>query len=169
MIYSLRGKLIFKDAGTAVIECMGVGYKCWVSQNTSAQLPLLGKEAYLLTYMQVRDDSVDLFGFADSNELESFRMLTTVNGVGARVALVILSVLPVERLALAIASGDEKTLQKCGGVGKKLASRIVLELKDKVGSFGGSMEMEKIASASPSSQSKISEAEIGRASCRERV
>lgn len=133
MIYSLNGKLIFKDATTAVIECVGVGYKCSVSSKSLALLPDEGEQAFLFTYMQVREDSVDLYGFNNKTELEMFKLLISINGVGAKAALSILSFYSPEQVMLFIASQDSKSLTAAAGIGAKIASRIVLELKDKVG------------------------------------
>ncbi len=126
MIYSLRGKLLLSEPGGVVVECAGVGYRCAVSLSTLAKLPGTGSEVFLLTHMVVREDTVDLFGFADTQELASFRLLTTVNGVGARLALTLLSDFSSSQLALAVASGDAKALTRSAGVGNKLAQRIVL-------------------------------------------
>ena len=142
MIYSLRGNIVHSQPGTAVVECCGVGYKCAISLHTYSKLTQ-GREAILLTHMAVREDSVDLFGFFDARELESFRLLISVNGVGPRVALALLSDNTPDSLALAVASGDAKSLTRSAGVGNKLAQRIVLELKDKLGSLdrdGGSLQ-----------------------------
>ncbi len=136
MIYSLRGKLLLAEPGSVVVECAGVGYRCAVSLNTLSCLPPTGSEVFLLTHMVVREDSVDLFGFADAQELASFRLVTSVNGVGARLGLALLSDFTSAQLALAVASGDAKVLTRAAGVGNKLAQRIVLELKDKLGGFG---------------------------------
>ncbi len=137
MIYSLRGTLLLAEPGAAVIECGGVGYRCAVSLNTLSSLPPRGSEATLYTHMQVREDAIDLFGFAEERELASFRLLTSVNGVGAKLALVLLSDFTADRLALAVAAEDAKALTRSMGVGNKLAQRIVLELKDKLGGFAG--------------------------------
>ncbi|MBQ2391687.1 MAG: Holliday junction branch migration protein RuvA [Clostridia bacterium] len=131
MLYSLRGKLIYTDPTTAVIECGGVGYKCTVTHNTLGTLPELGSETMLYTYMNVREDAVDLFGFATIEEQHAFLLLTSVNGVGPKAAISILSELTFSKLALAVSGGDSKTITKAQGVGPKLAQRIVLELKDK--------------------------------------
>lgn len=132
MIYSLKGELIFADFNTAVIECAGVGYKCTISLNTQKDLPKINNPIMLYTYMNVRDDAVDLFGFSQSEELEAFKLLTSVNGVGPKVGVAILSEFSHDKLVLAIATGDSKMLTKAVGVGPKLAQRIILELKDKV-------------------------------------
>ena len=132
MLYSLRGKLIYKEPSFAVIECAGVGYKCFTTMNTHRDLADIGEEVTLYTYMSVREDEVDLFGFIDQNELSCFKMLISVSGVGAKVGLGILSSLSSEQVAMAIASSDSKTLTIAPGVGNKLAQRIILELKDKL-------------------------------------
>lgn len=116
----------------AVIECGGVGFKCLTTLVTQRNLPPLGSQAMLYTYLSVREDAMDLFGFATMQELNCFRMLTSVSGVGAKVGLSILSELTPEQVAMAAASGDSKTLTRAAGVGTKLAQRIVLELQDKV-------------------------------------
>ncbi|MBP1578281.1 MAG: Holliday junction branch migration protein RuvA [Oscillospiraceae bacterium] len=133
MIYSLRGKLIMAQPGVIVVECGGVGYKCAVSLTTLSMLPNKGSEVFIYTYMNVREDAVDLFGFADERELDAFKLLTSVNGVGPKAGLALLSDFTFDKLALAIASGDSKALTKTAGIGNKIAQRIVLELKDKLG------------------------------------
>lgn len=133
MLYSLRGTLIHRELNLAVVECGGVGYQCFITLNTARQLPQVGSEAMLYTVLNVREDAVELFGFADNSELSCFKLLTSVNGVGPKAGLAILSELSPERVVLAIANGDYKALTRAQGVGPKLAQRIVLELKDKVG------------------------------------
>ena len=137
MIYSLRGKLIVAEANAIVVECGGVGYRCAVSLTTRSDMPAIGSDVFVYTYMNVREDAVDLFGFSEESELSTIKLLTSVNGVGPKVALALLSDFSASKLALAIASGDSKALTRAAGVGSKLAQRIVLELKDKIGSFGG--------------------------------
>ena len=136
MIYSLNGKLIFSDASTAVVECGGVGYKCNVSLKTVGALPSVGEDVLLYTYMSVREDAVDLFGFITLEELRCFKLLISVNGVGAKVGIAILSEFTPDFVLAYISSGDYKALTSAAGVGPKLAQRIVLELKDKVGTLG---------------------------------
>ncbi len=133
MLYSVRGTLIHREPSLAVIECGGVGYQCSVTMNTARRLPDIGAEVMLYTILNVREDAVDLFGFADRNELSCFKLLTAVNGVGPKAGLAILSELTPDRVALAAATGDHKAFTRAQGVGPKLAQRIVLELKDKVG------------------------------------
>lgn len=136
MIYSLRGKLIFSDVSVAVVECGGVGYKCTISAKTLGALPETGKEVMLYTHMNVREDAVDLFGFISMDEMRCFKLLISVNGVGAKMGIALLSEFTPEFITSYIASGDYKALTAASGVGPKLAQRIVLELKDKVGSLG---------------------------------
>lgn len=137
MYYSVRGKLIHNEPGIAVIECGGVGYKCFVSMNTLRTLPRIGEEVMLFTHLNVREDAMDLFGFKTNAELQCFKMLTNITGVGPKVGLAILSELTPENVAMAAASGDSKAFSRANGVGPKLAQRITLELKDKVkGIFG---------------------------------
>ena len=135
MIASLRGKFLYSDQTSVVIECAGVGYKCFVTKNTLYNLPSAGDEMFLYTHLAVREDAMDLYGFADLEELNAFKLITSVNGVGAKIGIAILSEFTASQLILAIAGNDAKTLTAAAGVGIKLAQRIVLELKDKVGSL----------------------------------
>lgn len=132
MIYSVKGELVHKEPSLAVIECGGVGYACRTTYSTLSQLGSIGTKATLLTYLHVREDNVELFGFATSQELNCFKMLLTVSGVGPKAALAILSDITPEKFALTIATGDSKSITKTKGIGPKLAQRIVLELKDKI-------------------------------------
>ncbi len=136
MISSLRGKLIYTDNTSAVIECGGVGFRCTVTQNTLYKLPKIGEEAFLFTYLSVREDALDLFGFYEEEEMNAFKLIIAVNGVGPKLGIAILSEFTPSALMLSIASGDAKTLTSVSGVGTKSAQRIVLELKDKVGAIG---------------------------------
>jgi len=136
MIASLNGKIIYKDLNNVIIECSGVGFKCTVSSNTFSSLGEVGTNAFLNTYLSVREDALDLFGFSTVGELETFKLITSVNGVGPKVAIAILSEFTSDKLLLFIASGDAKSLTSASGVGIKLAQRIVLELKDKIGKIG---------------------------------
>lgn len=131
MLYSLKGELVHTEQGLAVVECGGVGYACRTTMNTLSKIREL-KEVRLYTYMHITENSLDLFGFADNSELQSFKQLISVSGVGPKAALSILSDITPSKLALCIASGDSKTLTKSQGIGAKIAQRIVLELKDKV-------------------------------------
>ena len=130
MYYSVRGNVIHLGQNIAVVECGGVGYKCQTTINTLKNLKL-NAEAKLYTYLNVREDAMELFGFYTEEELSAFKTLIGVSGVGPKVGIAILSVLSPQQIALAIASDDLKSITMAPGVGKKLAQRIVLELKDK--------------------------------------
>ena len=132
MFYSLTGKIVNAVPNSVAIECGGVAFACTVSLNTQKQIGSLGETAKLYTYLSVREDAMELFGFADEAELDFFKMLIGVSGVGPKAAVSILSVLTPQSLALCIASGDVKALKAAQNVGAKIAQRIVLELKDKV-------------------------------------
>ncbi|MGN0648936.1 MAG: Holliday junction branch migration protein RuvA [Oscillospiraceae bacterium] len=131
MIYSVKGEIIHTEPSLAVIECGGVGYACRTTFNTLKKIGTSG-EAKLYTYLHVREDAVELFGFADTAELACFKQLISVSGVGPKAGLSILSEISPQKLALCITTGDSKTLTRCPGIGAKTAQRIVLELKDKV-------------------------------------
>ena len=132
MLYSLLGELIHIESGMCVIECAGVGYKCFITANTQRNLPKLGTKTRIYTYLNVREDAIDLFGFLTQEELNCFKLLISVSGVGSRAGLSILSELLPEEVALSIASGDSKMLTRASGIGNKIAQRIILELKDKL-------------------------------------
>lgn len=133
MFYYLKGELMHRDTSFCVIDCGGVGYKLTVSLNTSdSLLSKLGKTVTLYTHLAVREDGVELFGFGTTEERECFNNLTTVSGVGPKVAMSILSTLTPEKLALAICTDDAKAIAKAPGIGAKSALRIILELKEKM-------------------------------------
>lgn len=132
MLYSLCGTVRHLEFGLAVVECAGVGYRCSASANTLSRMPKVGSEATLYTYLYVREDTLELFGFADLAEMASFKLLIGVSGVGPKAALSILSDMTPDRMALSIASGDAKAFTRSQGIGPKIAQRIVLELKDKI-------------------------------------
>lgn len=132
MFYCVTGKVLHLSINMAVIQAGGVGYACHTSTTTLGRLSK-GAEATLYTHLNVREDAVELYGFGSLEELSAFRMLLGVSGVGPKAALAILSVHSPERLALALISGDEKAITAAQGVGKKLAQRVILELKDKMG------------------------------------
>ena len=132
MIYSLRGILKAVEPNFAVVEVQGVGFGVKTTMTTISRLPQIGEEVFLYTYLNVREDAMELFGFSDASELNCYKMLVSVNGVGPKAALSILSDHTPEQFALAVASGDAKLLTRSAGIGLKTAQRIVLELKDKV-------------------------------------
>ena len=135
MIAHLRGKLIHKQPGQVIVEAAGVGYDVAISVPTFTALPSLGAEAALHIHTQVSDDQIALFGFLDREEKRLFERLITVSAVGPRLAIKILSGLSVERTVQAIRAQDHAQLTRIPGVGKKLAERLVVELKDKLEDF----------------------------------
>lgn len=136
MFYYISGILAHLTPTTAVIDAGGVGYKMTISQNTFESLPRstdgTAVNAQLYTYLSVREDGIELYGFAGEAELSSFKMLLGVSGVGPKAALSILSLLTPEKFALAVCTDDKKTIAKASGVGPKTAARIILELQDKL-------------------------------------
>ena len=131
MIYSVSGKIIHTEPELAVIECAGVGYACKTTFSTLQKIA--GKESVMLyTHLSVREDAVELYGFADKEELKCFKLLIGVSGVGPKAATSILSEMDSQRFALCVATGDSKALTKAKGIGAKTAQRIILELKDKL-------------------------------------
>ena len=131
MFYSVRGKLIHTTLSGAVVECGGVGYYCQTTVNTLKTIKI-GTEVMLYTHLNVREDAMELFGFATKTELDTFKTLISVSGVGPKAGLAILSELSPEQVAMAIATDDIKTITRAPGIGKKIAQRIILELKDKL-------------------------------------
>lgn len=156
MIYSLEGTITHLEPGFAVVSCGGVGFKCLTTVRTVQKLRT-GEKALLYTQLNVREDALGLFGFADEQELACFRLLISVTGVGPKAALSILSEASPEKLALYVASGDAKSLTKAPGVGMKLAQRIVLELKDKVSAEAAALGLETVPiSASGNAEEAVS-------------
>lgn len=131
MIHSLTGKVIEKSLDEVVISCGGVGFLVAVPQTAQGSIASIGEETTLYTYLNVKEDALDLYGFATKAEQRTFKILTTVSGVGPKAGLAILSALSPDRIALAVSSGDYKAFTAAQGVGPKLAQRIVLELKGK--------------------------------------
>ena len=131
MFYYLHGSVTHIAPFLLVIECGGVGYACRTTSYTISQVKL-GEKAKLFTYLHVREDLVELYGFATEEEKSCFQMLIAVSGVGPKAALSILSATTPEGMALSIITGDEKALMVAQGIGKKIAQRIILELKDKL-------------------------------------
>lgn len=132
MLYSVRGTLIHMEANLVVVECGGVGYALRTTANTMSRQPETGKETMLYTYLYVREDAVELFGFSTLSELNCFQMLISVSGVGPKAAISILSNITPEQFAICVATGDSKAFTASKGIGLKTAQRIVLELKDKI-------------------------------------
>ena len=138
MLYYVSGTVAVLEPGLAVIDCGGVGYGCRVTAYTAAQLKL-DKSARLYITESIREDAFDLYGFISREEQRCYELLTSVNGVGPKAAMAILAAGP-QNFTLAVMTGDEKMLTAAQGVGKKIAQRIILELKDKIG--GGNMELD---------------------------
>ena len=133
MIYCLEGKILKKTLDTVVISCGGVGYLVQLPTSVAGQLPAPGAQAVLYTYMNITENDISLFGFSTEEQRSCFEMLIGVSGVGPKAGLAILSVLTPDKVALAVSAGDHKAFTAASGVGPKLAQRITLELKDKVG------------------------------------
>lgn len=143
MFYSITGVLTHLEPGIAVVDVSGIGFKCFISMNTMRNLPKLREKVTLYTYLNVREDALDLFGFYTMGELNCYKLLTAISGVGPKVGIAILSELTPEDVALAAAAGDAKRFTRANGVGPKLAQRIVLELKDKVKDFSGGSPLQE--------------------------
>lgn len=167
MFYYLSGKLALLKNDLAVIDVGGVGYKLTISGTTYEAMPANRsvKEPptiKLFTYLAVREDGLELFGFATETELATFKLLITVSGVGPKAAMAILSHLTPEKFALAVCTDDKKTISKANGIGPKTAARVILELKDKLmkenGSFAGEMPASLAAAVSPAKNGKLAEA-----------
>jgi len=154
MIAQLRGTIVHTDTQLIIIDVQGVGYAVHVSGRTQGQLSALAGDVTLLTEMQVREDSMTLFGFIDAAERDAFRLLITVQGVGAKAAMAILSVLDPNALTEAIVAGDKAMVARADGVGPKIAQRVVNELSEKIGkipSLGGLAMGANLAGAAPDS------------------
>ena len=135
MYYYIKGELVAATLGMAVVDAGGVGYRMTVSENTFRSLPRPSDRhptVTLYTYLSVREDGIELFGFESERELSSFKMLLSVSGVGPKAAMAILSLLTPEKFALAVCTEDKKAISKASGVGPKTAARIILELRDKL-------------------------------------
>ena len=162
MIYYLNGQVAVLEPGFAVIDCHGVGYGCRITAFTAAQLKL-NQTARLYICESIREDAHDLYGFASREEQHCHELLTSVTGVGPKAALAILSAGGPQNFTLAVMTGDEKLLTAAQGVGKKIAQRIILELKDKVG--GSNMELDfsgikPAAAAAPANTTALASAAL---------
>ncbi len=154
MLYYVSGTVTVLEPGLAVIDCGGVGYGCRVTPYTAAQLKL-GQSAKLYITESIREDAYDLYGFVSREEQHCYSLLTSVNGVGPKAALAILSAGP-QNFTLAVMTGDEKLLTAAQGVGKKLAQRIILELQDKMGGSATELDFSAgMAVAAPQQQGNL--------------
>lgn len=140
MFYSLTGSVVFTDENSIALDCGGVAFRLFTTTNTLGECAPVGEVQTLFTHLNVREDALDLFGFATKNELDCFKMLTGVTGVGPKAGLAILSALTPDMLAVSVAGGDVKAITAAQGVGPKIAQRIVLELKGKLDAFATSSE-----------------------------
>jgi Holliday junction DNA helicase RuvA len=164
MFYYISGRLAYSNPSTAVIDAGGVGYKMTISENTFNALPRLNSDGFakLYTYMAVREDDVELFGFINEAELSTFKLLLSVSGVGPKAAISILALLTPEKFALAVCTEDRKTIAKANGIGPKTAARVILERKDKLLK---TTDLGEVASASfesasvPTGSGKLAEAQ----------
>ena len=147
MFYSITGGVAFVDESSVALDCGGVAFRLFATQQTLKKCSVPGDVVTLYTHLNVREDALDLFGFYDKNELECFKLLTAVSGVGPKAALAILSQLTPDRLAVCVAGGDVKAITAAQGVGPKLAQRVVLELKGKLEGFADSAALGDIAAA----------------------
>ena len=164
MIYYLSGPVTIPEPGLAVIECAGVGYGCRVTAYTAGQLKL-NQNARLYISESIREDAHELFGFISKEEQRCYELLTSVNGVGPKAAMSILSAGGPQNFTLAVMTGDEKMLTAAQGVGKKIAQRIILELKDKLG--GSSMELDFSTGPAVSAMSNQGNAALANAALQE--
>ena len=166
MLYYIKGKLVHLEPTFAVVDVGGVGYKLTVSGTTYEAMPPRSvtdpPQVTLYTHLAVREDDIELYGFATQAELSSFRMLLTVSGVGPKAALAVLSLLSPEKFALAVCTDDRRTISRANGVGPKTAARIILELKDKMLKENGGAIPDggavSAAPAAPAGRGKLSEA-----------
>lgn len=147
MIAYIRGVLDHKEPNRVVMDVGGVGYEIFIPLSTYQQLPAIGDQVKLFTHHHVREDAANLYGFLSSEEKEIFEMVLSISGVGAKVALSILSAISVDEFRRSVAQGDMKTLTKIPGIGKKSAERMVLELKDKIGKIHLDERMVRILEA----------------------
>lgn len=159
MFHHINGKVTDIEPNLVSVECAGVGFALNATMNTISRLKV-GETAVLYVYESIREDAFDLYGFFDKREKRSFEMLLNVSGVGPKAALAILSSATPEQLAMAVISGDEKTLTAVPGIGKKIAQRILLELKDKMAKETGNMDFgsSAVSPGGPTGVSKLSDA-----------
>ena len=159
MFQYIRGEITETEPGAVVIECGGIGYRASVSAQTLSKCCRASGATKLYTYLNVREDGVDLFGFADRDELRAFELLITVSGVGPKAAISILSIFTPEGFARAVSTEDTRSLSKASGVGAKTAARIVLELRDKVAKQLGTGGTSESTAAIGDTNDKLTEAQ----------
>lgn len=158
MFYSVSGNVVDYSTNFVAVDSGSVAFLCFTSMQTAAKCSIIGEKVTLYTYLNVREDAIELYGFYDKEELDCFKMLINVSGVGAKMALSLLSEYTPDKIILSIAAGDHKVLTEASGIGTKLAQRIVLELKDKIGSLSVGDTENIAAVSSVSHNSATSEA-----------
>ena len=168
MFYYISGKLAHLEYGTAVIDAGGIGYRMTISGTTYDAMPAnrsveTPPTVRLYSYMAVREDGIELFGFASKTELATFKLLISVSGVGPKAAMSILTLLTPEKFALAVCTDDKKTISKANGIGPKTAARVILELKDKL------MKENPAAASTPAASVDMESASGGRSKLTEAV
>lgn len=156
MFYYISGKLAKKAENFLVVDAGGIGYKIFTSATTLQQCGSAGDDVKVFTYMNLGEMVCDLYGFLTEGEIDMFTKLISVSGVGAKAATALLSAMPIQVLALAIVTGDQKTLTRANGIGPKAAQRIILELKDKIGNddfiANSAPEISAVAQSNPSDE-----------------
>ena len=162
MIYFIKGELLTTEPGVIIVDTGSIAYKLFVSDNTIASYASkIGSQVKVFTYLSVREDAMDLYGFHSIEEKNTFNMLITVSGVGPKAALAILSIMTPSSFAMAVNSGDAKAISKANGVGPKTAARVILELKDKLTKELGNIATNEATTQSPTTSvdtSKYSDA-----------
>ena len=157
MFHYFRGTLSYCANNTAVVDCGGVGYKLTVSTTTHSAIGgKVGSEVKLFSYLAVREDAMELYGFSTEEELDAYKLLTTVSGIGPKAAISILSIFTPQSLAAAIAAGDTRAISRANGIGAKTAARVVLELKDKFSLFGDTGSQDGSSGTSYAAQTSAS-------------
>ena len=156
MFHSLTGKLIYIGEQSFAISCGGVGFRCFATRNTLSALNGKNSDVTVFTHLNVREDALDLFGFLTEQELDAFKLLIGVSGVGPKAALAILSELSPDAFAIAVASGDSKAITAANGVGPKLAQRVIMELKDKISNVSFVSEQSVATSAAVNAVNNMS-------------
>lgn len=158
MFYSVSGTVVDYSPNFVAVDAGGVAFLCFTSMQTASKCSIIGEKVTLFTYLNVREDAIELYGFYDKAELDCFKMLIGVSGVGAKMALSLLSEYLPDKIILSIAAGDHKMLTKASGIGPKLAQRIVLELKDKIGALSADASESVAAVSSVAQNSSTAEA-----------
>lgn len=158
MLYSLTGNLVYKDTSSVAVDCGGVAYLCSTTLNTLRELGPEGTKVTLYTYLNVKQDGIDLYGFFDKDELLCFKKLITVSGIGPKNALAVLSQLSPSKLTLCIESDDSKSISQAKGVGAKMAQQIIFNLKGKLVKDFGNEETNAVVAANENQSDETAEA-----------